>query len=399
MPKENEDAQTPANNNNPAPAEEKLPEHATANAAISESYEAFRQAEMTALLDGDPEMTKLDELHKDANAPAPAPAEPPSTNSDNPEQKNPEDAKNPSDSPQVLANDVLADYIEIVDDKPFLKTTVNGEKKLMPLDRARAEAQKRDAADAVLQQAKEFRRGLTEREKNLKIAEEALNNQIRAANNQGQPSAPVTADVNRDVILPKAKAAVATLFSGTEDEATETLTSLLVDTVQGRTPAPPPVDVNFIAQQAASIASNLNAAERKKQEIASGFAAFESEFPDLISDPGLFKQADAYTDVIAEEHPEWSPTQVMLEAGNRTRDWLSELRGGAPQQAEPQAPEPVSTPAPAQQSSNARLANKANLVAMPEAASKAFQDQGAAETAQTPLDVINEMRRSRGQGV
>ena len=184
----------------------------------------------------------------------------------------------------------------------------------------------------------------------------------------------------------EAQAVVKTLFTGSEDEAVASLTSLLGKTSQARRPS---VNPDEVVSQAVAAARAERAAERerealeaKQKDLNAGFEKFSEEYPDIVGDINLFRYADGMTDTIAEEHPDWAPSQVMSEAGVRTREWIEALKGGAK---------------PADPTPNDRHNRKRNLKPMPQIRS-AVQEREQEAPPETPASILADMRNARGQG-
>lgn len=95
------------------------------------------------------------------------------------------------------------------------------------------------------------------------------------------------------------------------------------------------------------IADAKLAAEQRRLAIDAGTADFAIEYPELMRDPHLMRVADSHTDAIVQEHPEWNPSQVMLEAGKRVTDWVkSQGASNAPSSLEQKAQEKRSMVSP-----------------------------------------------------
>lgn len=305
-----------------------------------------------------------------------------------------EPAPDPSAVPEELQNDPLKDYITMHEGQPHMLIKVNGQDRLLPLDRARAQVQKRVAAEIELQQARETTKTLIDREEQLHANEQALEARINRSGNEGQPPATPVVDVDPTTLMPQAREIISTMFSGTEEQAADKLATVLAETANMRTPTPqaaPVIDVNAIAKQAAGIAvQEVSDADNKKDEIA-GFKQFQDDYPEIMSDTNLFRMADGMTDDISEENPAWSPSQVMTEAGKRTRDWLTEMKGGV-----------VTTPALIDPSANAdpnanRQANKEGLVPIPRPSGVRHDSSEPEEVPETPQAVLAGIRAARGQ--
>lgn len=286
--------------------------------------------------------------------------------------------------PAALQDDPLADYIVMDGKAAMFRTKVDGQDRLIPLETARATLQKHVAADIRLQQAAKERKDLEAREEAIRQNEAALNARINSKSNS-PPS--VDSDVSDQDLRKEAQAVVNTLFTGSEDEAVEGLTAFLGKSRQARGPQ---VDQTEVINQAVARAKAELLADRerealvvKQKDLNTGFEKFSNDYPEIVGDVNLFRYADGMTDTIEAEHPEWAPSQIMAEAGVRTRAWIESLKGPAPA---------AKDPAP-----NDRHNRKRNLTPMPKARSAVQQRQQEAPP-ETPASIIAEMRGARGQG-
>ena len=286
--------------------------------------------------------------------------------------------------PENLQNDPLADYIVMDGEAAMFRTKVDGEDRLIPLESAKAQLQKHVAADVRLQQVAKERKELEAREEAIRQNEAALS--AKLSSQETSPPSEVTSDVSDQDLQREAQAVVKTLFTGSEDEAVESLTALLGKTSQARGPS---VNPDEVVSQAVAAARAERAAERerealeaKQKDLNTGFETFSEEYPEIVGDINLFRYADGMTDTIAEEHPDWAPSQVMHEAGVRTREWISTLKG----EEKPADPTP-----------NDRHNRKRNLKPMPQTRS-AVQEREQEAPLETPASILEDMRNARGQG-
>jgi hypothetical protein len=151
-----------------------------------------------------------------------------------------------------------------------------------------------------------------------------------------------------------------------------------------RQAVPPPIDRQTLVREAASVAVQTVAERDNAKALDSGLKEFRGQYADIAADPDLFAMADRRTTAIAEEHPDWSPTQVMLEAGKQTRDWMTE-RG-------------MKAPVATASQPNLRQQRKDGLVPMPQARSAARPAaQTEEEQGQAPQSYMAELRKARGQ--
>lgn len=284
----------------------------------------------------------------------------------------------PASKKDVLA-DPLADFLVVHEGKTFMRTKVDGQERLVPLDRVRATIQKDEAAEGRLQRAAEWQKELAAREKQIVEREGQL---AQRARQPVQPPAPRVADADDPDLLREIQSVVSNLFEGDEKSAVKQLAKVIANAkasaaVAAQTPS---IDVHQIAREAATAARAQMKQEARDEDMMKGYQAFKSDFPELMADPILFAAVDKVTEELEEKHPKWAPSQIMQEAGTQVRTWHRS-------QTQPRTPE--TDPA------NDRLNAKRNLVPMPKAREGAPPRQEP-EREQTPAESLAEIRRQRG---
>jgi hypothetical protein len=292
--------------------------------------------------------------------------------------------------PEHLADDPLAEYIVMHEGRPMFKAKIEGQDMLIPLDRAKQQIQKHEAAEVRLQNATEMQRQLTAREEIIRQNEAALQARMEQAT-QAPPSQPPAEDVDEDALHAEAKNIVSQLFTADEDTAADKLATFLIDRTRTPTAAPAaaaaPIDQNAIAEQAAQTAMQRITKAERDRDIKGGYQAFQKDYPEIMADANLYGMADNMTDVIEKEHPDWLPSQVMLESGKRTRAWVDQMKG-------------VTTPEPQIPSDDQRQQRKEDLVPIPAPAASSQQQsyvESDEEAQQTPQEILAEYRTHRGQ--
>lgn len=233
---------------------------------------------------------------------------------------------------------VLNEHLVEKDGKQYVKLKVDGQERLVPFDDAVRNLQKAGAADRRLQEAAERQRQLEDRERNIAANEQRL--QAKLSELHKQPPANAGADPDeQDIAL--AKKAWESMLDGDEEEAPAALARLIA---AARSHSPT-VDPEAIAQVA------LHKIQEREFDkgIEKGKAVFAEEYSDIMADPILFEVANQKTIALQDEHPDWSPEQIILEAGRLTREW----RNGGKQQSSSSGTE--------------RLERKQNLKPMPKA--------------------------------
>ena len=274
------------------------------------------------------------------------------------------------EEPQAPA-DPLAEFI--VEGK--LKTVVDGKIVMVPLDQARTQLQKQQSADARLAQAAARQKELDARERQIKATE---------ANLMARAAQPVSTPVDDASFDTEATELVRSLVSDPEAKAAQKLAGVLKK-IRAATPQ---IDVSAITAHAVHVAKEEIAVESYQRALVSGAEAFKKSYPDIAADPDLYNFADRKTTAIAEEHPEWEPAQVMLEAGKQTRDWVAKLSG---------KPAASTSPNTSVADLNKRQQLKQKLTPMPQSRSARPAPEPDENADYGPGDYMAEIRKARGQ--
>jgi phage tail protein X len=291
----------------------------------------------------------------------------------------PQAEEEPTALPEELQGDPLAEYIVMSEGTPMMKLKVDGQERLIPLDKARASIQKDEAAEIRLQRASEWNQQLQQREARIQEAEAAWN--ARAAKAAEDPP-PATSDAGDLGLKDRVREAVSSMFSGSEEEAVEKFSEVIEDVRrQARQPSAPQIDLDAVEQRSRAAARQELQVENYQRGVQEGWEDFKVEYSDIMGDENLFRYADSLTDAIQAEHSDWPPSKVMLESGKRTREWVASIRG-------PEVPKP-----PPDQD---RQANKGRLVPMPPPQTGRPEPEEE-ERPQSPAEVVAEMRASRNQ--
>jgi hypothetical protein len=288
-----------------------------------------------------------------------------------------EESKQEDGLPESYADDPLSEFIQMDGDQPMFRTVVNGQQQLIPLEQARASIQKNAAADDRLREAARVSRDLEARETAIRQREAELVARV----NEPVPSKDAPAQTNEQ-LTEKAREVVSELFTGTQDDAAAKLADLLLQNQGAANVATETVDPQQIAAQAVAAARQQLTAEARDADALVGYKKFVKDYPEIAADDMLFRLADGMTDEISQKNPTWMPSEVMLEAGNRTREW-----------AKAQNADKTSEQTPAQTD---RQERKRNLRRVPQAR-QGVQPQEAGERQDTPADFMAEIRESRGQ--
>jgi hypothetical protein len=309
----------------------------------------------------------------------------------------------PAALPANLADDPLADFIVMNGAVPMVKAKVNGQERLIPLSDAKRQVQIGLSSEIRMQNAAGIEKRLDERDRKLSAGESALAARLRTVPTHTATPAPSPADLSDDVLLEEATDIFNTAFSGTEEDAAKKLAGTLVKIRNSAVRQAPTqaIDENAIANRAAEAAYGRLSKESRKKDVQKGYASFKTNYPDIMGDTKLYRMADDMTDQIEKEHPDWNISQVMDEAGNRTREWVRGLTGQPLDTGDTPTPTPGADNTAVTLDQTNRLERKTGLVRMPSPASAAIhttpEESGAVE--QSPHDAFMELKESRGQPV
>ena len=146
-----------------------------------------------------------------------------------------------------------------------------------------------------------------EREANLVRREQAVDSRIKALEDRQVVAVDPPAE-NLDELTDNV---LTNIYKGNEKEAKEALTTLVTSiqrttVVQGQ----PAVNEDKILERA------MFEIDRRD-----GQKAFMKDYAHLYNDPTLFDMTNAETDKIVNQHPDWNPKEVILEAAKRTEAW------------------------------------------------------------------------------
>ena len=279
---------------------------------------------------------------------------------------------------------------------------VSGKNVLMPLSEARRRLQIGTAAEIRMQNAAVREKDVVVREQAVTAGEQALAARVKTPQTDLPLPVLVQTGLSEETIRSRARDVMITAFAGTEDDAGDKLSRLLLDI---RTPqqAVTPINRAEIVQEATSAAVSAVTVRDTKRDLVTGLENFMDKYPEIMADVNLHNMADGMTRGISAEHPEWSKSQVMLEAGKRTSEWVESLKGTPPPEP-PKVPDVIVTaedktisehtlPPPTQN----REERKRTLVPMPQAAIATPPAAEPEERPQTPQEALDEVRRGRGQ--
>ncbi|MBP7966154.1 MAG: hypothetical protein KAZ23_01955 [Burkholderiaceae bacterium] len=236
-----------------------------------------------------------------APRPTPAPTAAPTPPAPAPAATQGTKAKAKSLSPELLAQfgDEPIPFEAL--DQIKVRVPVDGEMREMTLHDVRRTVQLDGAAQKRLQQANELMKEAQQRT--------ASATPVPTAPPVGVAPAPASRESAPASTTEEVNNLVSALFNGDEDTAKVLLGQILAGSQQAADPA-------SLAQQAA-------ATVRQQLSVDEANSAFRSAYSDIVGDQHLARAADGFYDEVMAEFPHKSYAEVLMEAGQRTRDWMA----------------------------------------------------------------------------
>lgn len=263
----------------------------------------------------------------------------------------------------------LKDKLVLEDGKVKVRLKVDGKVQLLELDSLTQDAQKYLAGDARLREAAEAKRRNDQTLQQLQAQEAQLK--------QRQQQPPATAGADDKELDDEAAEFANLVLTGTKEEVAAATKKILKKAAR---PTAAPVDEDAIVRKTRA----QLAQEAYDASLVRGFDRFQKEFKDVFEDDDLRAAADARTDRISNEHPDWAPEQVILEAAKQIREKeQAKLKG--------------LTAKPGTKPLANRQERKDNLRQIPTQRS-AKNETPKAPVPKTRAQIVAEMKRARGQG-
>jgi hypothetical protein len=264
-------------------------------------------------------------------------------------------------------------------DSWYTTIKVDGEDIAVPFDDLKSSHQKDKASQKRFEEAAEYGRRIQEREAQLNAY---VQNMQRSQ--QAQTNTPPSKDAEPEREQPDdspnlIKKYHEALYEDDADKAAELFTAL---TNKGRS-QPATQNVEEVVQKVLgrTLAQQRAQTERQQQwayqkSLEDAVKWFDSEYPDIAKVPELRAVADNRTIDLTQSNPDWSPQQIMKEAAESTRQWAKEFLSP---------------------NKNERVTRKKQIVQHPKAASASSKIGEDEPVPQTASDIIEEMKRVRGQ--
>jgi hypothetical protein len=301
------------------------------------------------------------------------------------EEMHPEtDQDQETEIPEEVKEDVddsLAPFITMEEGEPMFKMLVDGEEVLMPLANVQRQGQLEASSRQRMEENARWAKNLAEREEQIQSQETAL--QTRLVTQER----PLSQDVDDPDFVEEAQEIVSTLFEEDAEAASEKLAKTFRD-MSTRAPVQAPINEEDIVKKTAAAVTKEQAEKAEAEALAAreadsqeGFRLFKEQYPELYKDPMKFGATDSKSKIIQEEHPDWMPSQIILEAGKQTQEWFDKL----------EQPSLIEDP-----EINDRQLQKEKLVPVPPSRTGS-PEPAKEEEPQSKAEYLAEMRAARGQ--
>jgi len=275
--------------------------------------------------------------------------------------------------------------VEVVGDAPiwnesgkwFTKIKVDGEEVSVPFDDLKSSHQKDKASQKRFEDAAAYGRQIQAREEQLNAYVGQLKQQ-QAARQQPPPTQEAAQEGQDDQDLVKEYHDA--LYQDDAAKATQLFKTL---TDRGRR-EPATQNVEEVVNQVLGRAMAQRQAEQERQHrwaynksLEDAIHEFQEGYPDIAGVPELRAIADNQTVILMEEHPEWTPSQIIKESAEYTRKWVGDNTKLT--------------------RDNTRAVRKQRIVKQPKAASATSVMTDEESFSTNPTDIIQEMKEARGQ--
>ena len=261
--------------------------------------------------------------------------------------------------------------------KWFTKIKVDGEEVSVPFDDLKSSHQKDKASQKRFEDAAAYGRQIQAREEQLNAYVGQLKQQ-QAARQQPPPTQEAAQEGQDDQDLVKEYHDA--LYQDDAAKATQLFKTL---TDRGRR-EPATQNVEEVVNQVLGRAMAQRQAEQERQQrwaynksLEDAIHEFQEGYPDIAGVPELRAIADNQTVILMEEHPEWTPSQIIKESAEYTRKWVGDNTKLT--------------------RDNTRAVRKQRIVKQPKAASATSSMPDEESFSTNPTDIIQEMKEQRGQ--
>ena len=278
------------------------------------------------------------------------------------------------------AEEVVADIDTPIwneEGKWFTRIKVDGEEVSVPFDDLKSSHQKDKASQKRFEDAAAYGRQIQAREEHLNAYVKQLQQQQAATKQPPPEQEAVQEEPEHESLVKEYHDALY------KDDAVKAAQLFKTLTDRGRR-EPATQNVEEVVNQVLGRAMAQRQAEQEREQrwaynksLEDAIQEFQNGYPDIAGVPELRAIADNQTVILMEEHPEWTPSQIIKESAEYTRKWVGDntkLTGD-----------------------NTRVVRKQRIVKQPKAASATSVMPDEENFATSPTDIIQEMKEQRGQ--
>jgi len=254
---------------------------------------------------------------------------------------------------------------------------IDGEDIKVPFNDLKSSHQKDRASQKRFEEAAEYGRRVQEREAQLNAYVQKMQQQQQQQ--QTLPSKDAEPEQEPDDSPDLIKKYHEALYEDDADKAAELFKAL---TNKGRGQSATQ-NVDEAVQQALQRAMAQQQAQNERQKqwayqksLEDAVKWFDSEYPDIAGTPELRAVADNRTIDLTQKNPDWTPKEIMKEAAESTRQWAKDFLSP---------------------NKNERVTRKKKIVQHPRATNASARLGEEEPVPETAADIIEEMKRVRGQ--
>ncbi len=237
---------------------------------------------------------------------------------------------------------------------------VDGKEVTTPVDQITRRYQKGAAGDKRLQEANSFKKQLEEKERNLTAKEQEFLKQYNQAKKQISQG-----NLSNDDYQKKVRNLISAVVEADEDKAVEIFSDVYKPAPQ---PSFDPKTINRAVDERVQARMLEKEQAEYRQRLTDANERFMKDYKDLADDSMLYNMVDTETARINQERPGAEPWEIISEAAENVKTWKDGM-------TKPSRKKKVTTPTPA--------SGRASI--------------GEDEKPVTRKDILNDMRRARGQ--
>ena len=292
-----------------------------------------------------------------------------------------EEVRNPepeSESQEISQSIEENSPVWSTDGKWYTKIKVDGEEVSVPFDDLKSSHQKDKASQKRFEDAAAFARQTQAREEQLNAYVAKLQQQQQAVKKESPSQKEAVVEQFDEELVKQYHDA---LYADDASKAAKLFKTL---TNSGRREQPATQNVEEVVNKVLGRAMAQRQAEIEREQkwaynksLEDAVIEFQDGYPDIAEVPELRAIADNRTVTLMDEHPDWTPSQIIKESAEYTRKWVKDNTQLA--------------------RDNTRVVRKQKIVRQPRTASATSSVPEDESFPTAPADIIEEMKKARGQ--